>query len=48
MRNIEHWIPTKFVYKNNKLKANRDTRYVWLCSRLYVDLVAEIYDKNIT
>lgn len=47
MKNSDQWIPTKFIYINKKLKANRDPKFVWICSRLFCDLIAELYDKNI-
>lgn len=47
MQNIDKWQPTKFIYKNGKLKCSRDTKNVSISSRLAADLVADFYGKII-
>ncbi|MEZ7206928.1 class I SAM-dependent methyltransferase [Pseudoalteromonas sp. DY56-GL79] len=45
MRNSESWTPSKFVYKNGELRANKDLQQVSLSSRLAVELVAMQYNR---
>jgi len=47
MQNIENWKPSKFIYKNGKLRASRNKNEVGVSSRLMTDLVAEFYDGQI-
>src|SRR5438067_2369974 len=47
MRNIEKWVPSKFVYKGDRLVASRDPHEVGVASRLMCDLIAASYDKYI-
>jgi SAM-dependent methyltransferase len=47
MRNKEIWKPTKFIYKNKRLIASRNTKDVNISSVLMVDLIAEFYDSQI-
>ena len=47
MKNRDRWKPTKFVYKNSKLRASRDPREVGVSSRLVTDLVAILYHENL-
>jgi SAM-dependent methyltransferase len=47
MRNESLWKPTKFVYKNGKLKGSRDARELSFSSRLVADIVASYYDQNL-
>lgn len=47
MKNKDKWQPSKYVYRNGKLIASRDTKEVGVGSRLIADLIAEIYDKNL-
>lgn len=47
MKSCDKWQPSKFVYKNGKLIASRDTEEVGVGSRLIADLIAQIYDKNL-
>jgi len=46
MKNKEKWKPSKYVYKNGKLKASRDQREVGVGSTLITDIIAGVYDKN--
>jgi len=47
MQNIENWKPSKFIYKNGKLRASRNLNEVVIGSRLMVDIIAEFYDCQI-
>jgi SAM-dependent methyltransferase len=47
MNNRNSWKPSKYVYKKGKLIASRDPSQVSIGSRLMVDLVAAIYDRNL-
>ena len=47
MKNAEHWKPSKFIYKNNKLIASRNPNTVGIASRLVVDIVAAKYEANL-
>jgi len=47
MRNRDHWQPSKYVFKNGKLKASRNPKEVGIGSRLMVDRIAEFYDANL-
>ncbi len=47
MKNIEQWVPTKFIFKNNILRANRDKGQVHLSSRLSVNLIGMHYSAII-
>jgi len=48
MQHREEWKPSKFIRRNGKLMASRDTREVALSSRLAADLVASCYDTYIS
>jgi SAM-dependent methyltransferase len=43
MRNKDTWIPSKFVFRKNRLVASRDVKQVAVSSRLIADLVANLY-----
>lgn len=45
MKNTEQWKPSKFIYKNGKLRASRNSKEVSVPSRLVADIVASHYDK---
>ena len=47
MKNVQNWLPTKFVYQNNKLRGSRDPKQVNIGSRIIVDVVASFYDENL-
>lgn len=47
MKNIESWKPSKFIYKNGKLKASSNTEEVGVGSRLMTNIIAEFYDGHI-
>lgn len=47
MRNRDKWQPSKFVYRNGKLRASRNPQAVAVGSRLMVDLIAEFYSANL-
>jgi len=47
MKNQVNWQPSKYVYKNGKLKGSRNTSEVGVASRLIVDLVAQRYEISI-
>lgn len=45
MKNREKWQPSKFVYRNGKLVASKDSEEVHVGSRLIVNIVASFYDN---
>lgn len=47
MKNIDQWRPSKFVYKNKKLRGSRDGKELSISSRLVGDLVASYYDAHL-
>jgi len=47
MKNSEKWIPSKFVFKNGRLRASRDATKVGRGSRLIADLVASLYQQQL-
>ena len=47
MQNKKDWRPSKFIYKNGKLRASRNPDEVGVGSRLMVDIIAEFYDGQI-
>lgn len=46
MKNSENWIETKFVFKKGKLRANHNEKFVFVSSRLTVDIIAKHYQQN--
>ncbi len=47
MKSKDHWSPSKYIYRKNKLIATRDLNEVSISSRLMADLVAKQYDNNL-
>lgn len=47
MKNIDRWIPTKYVWAGKKLKASRNPKMVSVSSRLMTDIAAAFYQQNI-
>lgn len=47
MQNKEKWSPGKYVIRNGRLRATRDSSKLKTASRLVTDLVAARYDKAI-
>lgn len=47
MKNKEHWVPSKFVFRHGKLKASRNTADVGIGSRLMADIIASLFDTYI-
>ena len=47
MKNRESWVPSKYVVKNNKLRASRNAEEVGVGSRLMADLIAKQYDEHL-
>ena len=47
MQNQEKWKPSKFIYKNGKLRASKDAKEVNIGSRLNVELIADFYQSNL-
>ncbi len=47
MKNINSWKPTKYILKNNTLKANSDENHVNLTSRLLANKIASFYNYAI-
>lgn len=47
MKNQDQWVPSKFVYRNDKLTASRDQNEVSITDRLIADIVASLYDEHL-
>jgi SAM-dependent methyltransferase len=47
MRNEANWVPSKYVIKKGRLKANPSTKEVGVASRLVVNAIAKFYQSNI-
>ena len=47
MNNIEKWFPTRYVFKNGKLRASSNKTYVNPSSRIILDLIAGCYSRHI-
>jgi len=47
MKNADRWRPSKFVFRDGRLRASRDTREVSIGSRLAADLVAAQYGRHL-
>lgn len=47
MKNRQLWTPSKYVVKNGKLIASRNTEEVKVASRLMADLIAAHYDEHL-
>lgn len=43
MRNVDQWVPSKFVLRNGRLRGSRDPKAVGIASRVMVDLIANFY-----
>jgi SAM-dependent methyltransferase len=43
VKNVSAWVPTKFVFRNGKLRASRDPEQVSPWSRLGSDVTARLY-----
>ena len=46
MKNIEKWMPTKYVLKNGKLRGSRNPAHLSTSSRLIADIVADEYQRQ--
>jgi SAM-dependent methyltransferase len=47
MQNQHNWRPSKFVYRNGRLKASRNVKDVGAGSRLIADIIARFFEENI-
>ncbi len=47
MKNIDKWVPSKFVYHKGRLTASTNTKEAGLPSRLIIEIVARYYDTYI-
>ena len=47
MKNVIDWAPSKFVFREGRLRASKDPKEVSLSSRFVVDLVASFYDTHL-
>jgi SAM-dependent methyltransferase len=47
MKNADRWRPSKYVFRKGRLVASRDRKEVGVASRLFTNLVAGFYDRNI-
>lgn len=47
MKNRDKWMPSKYVYRNKRLRASKDPKEVGIGSRLMVDLIAQCYERHL-
>ncbi len=47
MNDKAQWKPSKFVYRNGRLRASRNPKEVGIGSRLMADLIAQFYDTHL-
>jgi 2-polyprenyl-3-methyl-5-hydroxy-6-metoxy-1,4-benzoquinol methylase len=47
MKNKDKWVPSKYVYRNNKLSSSKNSKELRVGSRLIADIVADLYDTYI-
>jgi len=47
VRDCKTWVPSKFVRRNGRLKASRDSSEVAVGSRMISDVIARYYDENL-
>jgi SAM-dependent methyltransferase len=45
MKNVEKWFPTKYEFRNKRLRASRKTKFLSVSSRLMTDITAEFYQQ---
>ena len=45
MRNVDQWKPSKFEYRNGRLRGSRDPKKVGIASRVMVDLIGGFYQQ---
>lgn len=45
MRNISEWSPTKYDFRNNKLRGSRNSKFLTVSSRLMTDITASFYQE---
>lgn len=48
MKNSDQWRPSKFTWKNGKLRGSRNAAELQLSSRLVADIVANYYQRYLT
>lgn len=44
MKNVDQWLPSKFVYQSGRLRGSRNPAHLDIASRLVADAVASYYD----
>ncbi|MBN1866564.1 class I SAM-dependent methyltransferase [Candidatus Sumerlaeota bacterium] len=47
MKNRNRWTPSKYVYRNGRLRASKDRDELAVSSRLVADLTANAYDRHL-
>lgn len=47
MQNTNAWSPTKYVFRNGKLRASRNSSHVSVSSRLMTDITASFYQRAV-
>ena len=47
MKNSEHWQPSKYVFRNGRLSASRDSAEIDVSSRLIADLIGALYGSRL-
>jgi SAM-dependent methyltransferase len=48
MKNSNQWFPTKYEFKNKKLRGSRNTKFLSVSSRLMTDITASFYQQYIS
>lgn len=47
MKNIDLWVPTKYQFRNNKLRGSRNPKFLTTSSRLMADITASFYQEHL-
>jgi SAM-dependent methyltransferase len=47
MKNVSQWTPTKYEFRNNKLRGSRNPKFLTISSRLMADITAAFYQEYI-
>jgi SAM-dependent methyltransferase len=47
MKNADHWLQTKYEFRNGKLRGSRNPKFLTVSSRLMTDITASFYQQKI-
>lgn len=47
MKNVDRWFPTKYEFKNHRLRGSRNPTFLSISSRLMTDITASLYQHNL-